>query len=77
LSFTVPSQCADSCVPAKADIAIIPAIEYARIPDLEILPELSIACQENGAQPSPRLESAHWPIQKRRAGRQLPQQRKR
>src|SRR5882724_7890790 len=29
--------------------------------------------QENGAQPSPRLESAYWPIQKRRAGRQLPQ----
>ena len=43
LSFTVPSQCAEQLRTGQADVAIIPAIEYARIPDLEILPDLSIA----------------------------------
>jgi chorismate dehydratase len=46
LSFTVPSQCAEELRTGKADIAIIPAIEYARIPDLEILPDLSIASKK-------------------------------
>ena len=43
LSFTVPSQCAEALRTNAADIAIIPAIEYARIPDLVVLPGLSIA----------------------------------
>jgi len=43
LSFTVPSQCADALRTNAADIAIIPAIEYARIPGLVVLPGLSIA----------------------------------
>ena len=43
LSFTVPSQCADALRTSGADIAIIPAIEYARIPDLVVLPGMSIA----------------------------------
>ncbi|HKI11996.1 MAG TPA: menaquinone biosynthesis protein [Candidatus Acidoferrum sp.] len=43
LSFTVPSQCADALRTNAADIAIIPAIEYARIPNLVVLPGLSIA----------------------------------
>ncbi|HXL21255.1 MAG TPA: menaquinone biosynthesis protein [Candidatus Dormibacteraeota bacterium] len=43
LSFTVPSQCAEALRTGAADIAIIPAIEYARIPDLDILPGISIA----------------------------------
>jgi chorismate dehydratase len=46
LSFTVPSQCAEELRSGKADIAIIPAIEYARIPNLEILPDLSIASKK-------------------------------
>jgi chorismate dehydratase len=46
LSFTVPSQCAEALRTAQADIAIIPAIEYQRIPDLAILPDLSIASKE-------------------------------
>src|SRR5712672_3842380 len=33
LSFTVPSLCADALRTGAADIAIIPAIEYQRIPD--------------------------------------------
>jgi len=46
LSFTVPSQCADALRTGAADVAIIPAIEYQRIPDLVILPDLSIASKE-------------------------------
>ena len=43
LSFTVPSQCAEALRTGTADVAIIPAIEYERIPDLVVLPGLSIA----------------------------------
>jgi chorismate dehydratase len=45
LSFTVPSQCAEALRAGTADIAIIPAIEYQRIPGLVILPDLAIASQ--------------------------------
>jgi chorismate dehydratase len=43
LSFTVPSQCAEDLHSGNADIAIIPAVEYQRIPNLVILPDLAIA----------------------------------
>jgi chorismate dehydratase len=43
LSFTVPSQCADDLRCGRADVAIIPAIEYQRIDDLVILPDMAIA----------------------------------
>jgi chorismate dehydratase len=43
LSFTVPSQCAEALRSGAVDVAIIPAIEYQRIPGLVILPNLSIA----------------------------------
>ena len=46
LSFTVPSQCAEELRTGAADVAIIPAIEYQRIPNLVILPDLSIASKE-------------------------------
>jgi chorismate dehydratase len=45
LSFTVPSQCAEALRTCAADIAIIPAIEYQRIPGLVVLPDLAIASQ--------------------------------
>jgi chorismate dehydratase len=45
LSFTVPSQCAEALRAGTADIAIIPAIEYQRIPGLVVLPDLAIASQ--------------------------------
>jgi chorismate dehydratase len=45
LSFTVPSQCAEALRTGAADIAIIPAIEYQRIPNLVALPDLAIAAQ--------------------------------
>jgi chorismate dehydratase len=43
LSFTVPSQCAEDLRSGAADIAIIPAIEYQRIENLMILPDMAIA----------------------------------
>jgi chorismate dehydratase len=43
LSFTVPSLCAEALRTNAADIAIIPSIEYQRIDDLVILPDLAIA----------------------------------
>ena len=45
LSFTVPSQCAEALRTGAADIAIIPAIEYQRMEDLVVLPDLAIASQ--------------------------------
>jgi chorismate dehydratase len=45
LSFTVPSRCAEALRTGAADIAIIPAIEYQRIPGLVVLPDLAIASQ--------------------------------
>lgn len=47
LSFTVPSQCAEALRAGAVDVAIIPAIEYQRIPDLVILPNLSIASKKS------------------------------
>jgi chorismate dehydratase len=47
LSFTVPSQCAEALRAGGVDVAIIPAIEYQRIPDLVILPNLSIASKKS------------------------------
>lgn len=46
LSFTVPSKCAEALRSQAADVAIIPAIEYQRIPNLVVLPDLSIASKE-------------------------------
>jgi chorismate dehydratase len=46
LSFTVPSLCAEALRTGAADVAIIPAIELQRIPNLVILPDLSIASKE-------------------------------
>jgi chorismate dehydratase len=46
LSFTVPSQCAEQLSTGQADVAIIPAIEYQRIDDLVILPDMAIASKK-------------------------------
>jgi chorismate dehydratase len=45
LSFTIPSQCADDLRDGRADVAIIPAIEFQRIDDLVVLPDLAIAAK--------------------------------
>jgi predicted solute-binding protein len=46
LSFTVPSLCAEDLHEGRGDVAIIPAIEYQRIDDLVILPDIAIASKK-------------------------------
>ena len=46
LSFAVPSQCAEQLRSGSVDVAIIPAIEYQRIDDLAILPDMAIASKK-------------------------------
>ena len=43
LSYTVPSRCAEQLRAGEADIGIIPAITYATIPNLVVLPDAAIA----------------------------------
>jgi chorismate dehydratase len=45
ISYTVPSHCAEQLRSGAADIGIIPAITYATIPGLVILPEVAIAAK--------------------------------
>ena len=45
LSFTVPSLCAEALRAGQADVAIIPAIEYQRIPGLVALPGMAVAAR--------------------------------
>jgi chorismate dehydratase len=45
LSFTVPSLCAEALRAGDADVAIIPAVEYQRIPNLVLLPEMAVAAK--------------------------------
>ncbi len=40
---SVPSRCADQLASGEVDIGLIPSIEYQRIPDLQIIPGMSIA----------------------------------
>ena len=47
LSFTVPSQCAEQLRTGSVDVAIIPAIEYQRIDNLVILPDMAIASKKH------------------------------
>ena len=43
---SAPSACADQLANGEADIGLIPSIEYQRIPDLAIIPGISIASFE-------------------------------
>jgi len=45
LSFAVPSQCADDLRSGRVDIGVIPAIEYQRIENLVILPDMAVAAK--------------------------------
>jgi chorismate dehydratase len=38
-----PARCADNLARGQADIALIPSIEYHRIPDLTVLPDIAVA----------------------------------
>jgi chorismate dehydratase len=46
LSFAVPSQCAEALRLGKADIGIIPAIEYQRMDGMVALPGMAIASKQ-------------------------------
>lgn len=43
VSRDVPSACAAKLAAGEADVGLIPSIEYARIPDLKVVPGLGIA----------------------------------
>lgn len=45
VDFDVPSQCARRLATGEADIGLIPVIEYQRIPDLKVLPGISISAK--------------------------------
>lgn len=45
ITYTIPSLCADALRAGTADIGIIPAITYATIPGLVILPDACIAAK--------------------------------
>jgi chorismate dehydratase len=46
LSFAVPSQCAEDVRAGRADVGIIPAIEYQRMEDVVALPGMAIASKQ-------------------------------
>lgn len=47
VSYTIPSECAAALAEGRADIGIIPAITYAQIPGLVILPTIAIAAKDS------------------------------
>lgn len=47
ISYTIPSKCAAALAADEADIGIIPAITYAEIPGLVILPNIAIAAKDH------------------------------
>jgi chorismate dehydratase len=47
LDFSPPSRCADLLSEGTVDAGLIPAIEYQRIPELRIVPDLAVASKSN------------------------------
>lgn len=45
LSYTTPAACAEELRTGRADLGILPAIEYLRIPGLVLLPHLAVASE--------------------------------
>lgn len=45
LDFSPPSLCSDQLADGRVDIGLIPVIEYQRIPDLIVVPGLSLAAK--------------------------------
>jgi chorismate dehydratase len=45
LSFTVPSLCAEALRGGQADVAIIPAVEYQRMENVVVLPDMAVAAK--------------------------------
>ena len=49
LSFAVPSQCAEDLRAGRADVGIIPSVEYQRMKDVVALPGMAIAAKTKSA----------------------------
>jgi chorismate dehydratase len=47
ISYTIPSECAAALAVGTADMGIIPAVTYAEIPGLVILPNIAIAAKNS------------------------------
>jgi len=47
IDYTIPSKCADALSAGEADIGIIPAVTYATIPNVAILPGIAIASKDS------------------------------
>ena len=47
ISYTIPSECAAALASGTADMGIIPAVTYAQIPGLVILPNIAIAAKDH------------------------------
>src|SRR6516164_8314107 len=47
IDYTIPSRCAAALAEGRADIGIIPAVTYAEIPGLVILPKVAIAAKDS------------------------------
>ena len=47
ISYTTPTACAAALAAGTADMGIIPAVTYAEIPGLVILPNIAIAAKDN------------------------------
>lgn len=45
LNYTTPAACADDLRARRADVGIIPAIEYQRIPGLVLIPNVAVASE--------------------------------
>ncbi|MBI4454463.1 MAG: menaquinone biosynthesis protein [Acidobacteria bacterium] len=46
ISYDLPALCADRLASGDADVGLIPAIEYQRIPGLRVIPHLAIASKK-------------------------------
>jgi chorismate dehydratase len=46
ITYTIPSACAAALAAGEADMGIIPAVTYAEIPGLVILPNIAIAARD-------------------------------
>lgn len=64
LSYDVPAGLADALIAGRLDIALLPVIELARIPDLEVVPGLGIVTR--GASRSVLLVGDRPPAEQRR-----------
>jgi len=47
VEYTIPAECAAALAAGRADVGIIPAITYAEIPGLVILPNIAIAAKDH------------------------------